>query len=195
MTCLFYNKCFYFSYCISIIINWNVHFYNYATSLIWKISPTEREKYLSQDLLFNSCFYYLFILMVLVFELRALPLLSRHSTTWATLSVLFCVGYFVHRFSWTIYPGWPWTIVSRSLPPKYLVLQAWVNGIWSTALNFNIFNSFSNIYNFIIRSPFRNSLFWIILYHVLPVVTILCNNMLLLFPLFGCDFLNQFSSL
>jgi hypothetical protein len=41
-----------------------------------------------------------------IIPLRALCLLGRHSATWTTLSVLFCVGYCQDRVSWTICLGW-----------------------------------------------------------------------------------------
>jgi hypothetical protein len=49
---------------------------------------------------------FFFFLVVLGFELKALRLLGRHSTTWAILPVLFCVEYFQNRISWTVCPGW-----------------------------------------------------------------------------------------
>jgi hypothetical protein len=55
--------------------------------------------------------FFFFFLVVLAFELNASRLLGRHSTPWATPSVLFCVGYFQNRVSWTICPGWLQTLI------------------------------------------------------------------------------------
>jgi hypothetical protein len=69
----------------------------------------------------------LFILEILGFELRALHLPGRWSTTWATLPVLFCVGCFQDRVSRTICPGWLRTEILlnyRCEPPQLLGL-AW----------------------------------------------------------------------
>jgi hypothetical protein len=53
----------------------------------------------------------LLFLMVLGFELRVLNVLGRCSTTWATLSTLFCIGYFQHRVLQTICLGWLWVVI------------------------------------------------------------------------------------
>jgi hypothetical protein len=55
----------------------------------------------------------IFFLVDLGFELRALHLQSRHSTTWATPGGVtpFCCGYFEDGISWTICLGWPWTLI------------------------------------------------------------------------------------
>jgi hypothetical protein len=51
------------------------------------------------------------------FELRALCLQSRHSTTWGIPPVHFALIIFGDRVSWTISRGWPWTVISDlSLP-------------------------------------------------------------------------------
>jgi hypothetical protein len=48
-----------------------------------------------------------------VFELRALSLLGRCSTTWTTLPALFCIGHFWDQILWTICPG---LALSHNLP-------------------------------------------------------------------------------
>jgi hypothetical protein len=61
----------------------------------------------------------LIYLLVLGFELRALCMLSRHSTTWATLPALFCVGDFWDKVLWTICQGWPWAEI-------FLISVSWI---------------------------------------------------------------------
>jgi hypothetical protein len=62
-----------------------------------------------------------FIFGVLGFELRALHLLGRQSSTWPTPPALFCVGYFWDRVSRTICLGWLQTeilLISASWVPR-----------------------------------------------------------------------------
>jgi hypothetical protein len=54
---------------------------------------------------------FLFFLSVLGYELRASPLLGRHSTTWGTPPTLFCIGYFGNRVSQSICRCWPQTVI------------------------------------------------------------------------------------
>jgi hypothetical protein len=53
----------------------------------------------------------LFFLVVLGFEFRALYLLERQSTTWATLPALFCVGCFLDRVFQIICLNWLQTVI------------------------------------------------------------------------------------
>jgi hypothetical protein len=60
-----------------------------------------------------------FFLEVLWFELKTSCLLGRHSTAWATLPALFCVGYFWDRVSGTICLRWLQTTI-------LLICASWV---------------------------------------------------------------------
>jgi hypothetical protein len=60
--------------------------------------------------------------------LRASCLLDRHSTTWATLPTLFCVGYFQDWISRTICPR----LTLNHDPPDY----RWATGAWLISIHF-----------------------------------------------------------
>jgi hypothetical protein len=66
------------------------------------------------------CYDFFFFLVVSGFELRVSHLLGRPSTTWATPSAIFCIGYFWDRVSGTICLGWPCTAV-------FLISVSWVH--------------------------------------------------------------------
>jgi hypothetical protein len=62
------------------------------------------------------------------FELTALHLLGRHSTTWVTLTALFCVGCVQDRVLWTICLGWLWTVtllISTSWVARFTGVSHW----------------------------------------------------------------------
>jgi hypothetical protein len=64
-------------------------------------------------LLFSFC---LFVFAILGFVFRVSCLLDRYATTWATLLVLFCMGYFWYRVSQTIAQAYLKLWCSWSLP-------------------------------------------------------------------------------
>jgi hypothetical protein len=72
--------------------------------------------------------------LVMGFELRASCLLGKCSTIWASLPVLFSVGYFWDSVFWTIKPGWLQTEILRISASRVArITGAWPFFIKATA--------------------------------------------------------------